>query len=42
MLKKMRRRFDVVDEHAKLLRGDLANIGQKVDARSISTKHIEL
>ena len=42
MLQKMRRRFTSSDEHAKELRGDLANIGQKVDAHAISTKHLKL
>ena len=42
MLQKMMRRFDASDEHAKELRGELANIGQKVDAHSISIKHLEL
>ena len=42
MLHKMRRRFDASDEHAKDLRGFLANIVQKVDAHSISIKHLEL
>ena len=42
MLQKMMRRFDVIDEHAKELRGDLANIGQKVDAHAVSIKNLEL
>jgi len=42
MLKKMMRRFDASDEHDKELRGDLANIGQKVDAHAISIKHLDL
>ena len=42
MLQKMMRRFDANDENAKELRGDLANIGQKVDAHAISIKHLEL
>ena len=42
MLQNMRRRFDASDEHAKDLRGDLANIGQKLDAHAISIKHLEL
>ena len=42
MLQKMRRRFDSSDEHAKELRGDLANIGQKVDAHAVSIMHLEL
>ena len=29
-------------EHTKEFRGDLANIGQKVDAHAISIKHLEL
>ena len=35
-------RFDASYEHAKELRGDLANIGKKVDARAISIKNLEL
>ena len=42
MLQKMMRRFDASDEHDKELRGDLANIGQKVDAHAISIKHLDL
>ena len=42
MLQKIMMRFDASDEHAKELRGDLVNIGQKVDAHVISTKHLEL
>ena len=42
MLQKMMRRFDANDENAKELRGDLANIGKKVDAQAISIKHLEL
>ena len=42
MLQKMMRRFDASDEHDKELRGDLANIGQKVGAHAISIKHLEL
>ena len=42
MLQKMMRRFDVSDENAKELRGDLANIGQKVDAHAVSIKHLKL
>ena len=38
----MMRRFDYSDELAKELRGDLANIGQKVDAHTLSNKHLEL
>ena len=38
----MIRRFDASDKHTKELRGDLANIGQKVDAHAISIKHLEL
>ena len=34
MLQKIMRSFDVSDEHTKELRGDLANIGQKVDAHA--------
>ena len=40
MLQKMMRRYDTSDEHAKELRGDLANIGQKVDAHAISIKKL--
>ena len=40
MLQNMRRRFDASDEHAEELRGDLANIGQKVDAHAVSIKHL--
>ncbi|XP_069154458.1 uncharacterized protein [Solanum lycopersicum] len=42
MLQKMMRRFDDSDEHDKELRGDLVNIGQKVDVHAISIKHLEL
>ncbi|TMW98728.1 hypothetical protein EJD97_003563, partial [Solanum chilense] len=42
MLQKMRRRFATSDEHSNKMRGDLANIGQKVDAHAISIKHLEL
>ena len=42
MLQKMMRHFDASDEHAKELRGDLANIGQKMDAHPVSIKHLEL
>ena len=42
MLQKMRRMFDASDEHAKDFRGDLANIGQKVDTHAILIKHLEL
>ena len=42
MLHKMMRRFDASDEHIKVLRCDLAGIGQKVDTRAISIKQIEL
>ena len=38
MLLKMMRRFDASDEHNKELRGDLANIGQKIDAHAVSIK----
>ncbi|XP_069147088.1 uncharacterized protein [Solanum lycopersicum] len=38
----MRRRFDASNEHAKELRGDLANIGQKVDAHAVSIKHLDM
>ena len=34
--------FDASDEQIKDLRGDLASIGQKVDAHAISIKQIEL
>ena len=36
------RKFDASDENSKELRSDLANIGQKVDARAVSIKHLEL
>ena len=36
------RRFDAIDEHAKELKGDLANIRQKVNAHAVSIKHLEL
>ena len=36
------RKFDASDEKDKELRGDLANIGQKVVAYAISIKHLEL
>ena len=42
MLHKTIRSFDASVENAKELRGDLANIGQKVDAHAISIKHLEL
>ena len=42
MLQKMMKWFDASDEHAKELRSDLANIGQKVDAHAISINHLEL
>ena len=42
MLQKMMRSFDATDKHAKEFRGDLANIGQKVDAHAISINHLEL
>ena len=42
MLRKMMRRFDASDEHAKQLRGYLARIGKKVDAHAVSIKHFEL
>ena len=42
MLQKMMRRFNASDVHAKELRGDKENIGQKVDAHAISIKHLEL
>lgn len=38
----MRRRFDLSDEHAKELRGDLSNIGKKFDVHVVSIKHLEL
>lgn len=40
LLEKMVKWFDASDEHAKELRGDLPNIGQKFDAHAI--KHLEL
>ena len=42
MLHKMMRRLDTSDEHIKVLRCDLANIGQDVDTHAISIKQIEL
>lgn len=42
ILQKMMRRFDANDENVKEIRGDLANIGKKVDAHAISIKHLEL
>ena len=42
MLQKMMRKFYASDENAKELRGDLANIGLKVDAHAISIKHLKL
>ena len=42
MLQKMMRRFDARDEHTKELRGDLANIGQKVDGYLVTIKHVEM
>ena len=41
MLQKMMRRFDACDKNAKELRGDLPNIGKKVDAHAVSIKHLE-
>ena len=35
ILQKMIKMLDASDEHAKELRGDLANIGQKVDAHAV-------
>ena len=40
MLQKVRRRFDASDEHTKDLRGDLANIGKKLDAHATLVKHL--
>ena len=34
-------RYDASDEHAKVYRGNLAKIGQKVDAHANSIKHLE-
>ena len=42
MLHKIMRRSNANDEHIKLLRSDLASIGQKVDTHAISIKQIEL
>ena len=42
MLQKIMRRFDASDEQTKEMRGDLANIGEKVDALAISIKYAEL
>ena len=42
MLQKMMWRFDASNKHAKELRGDLSNIGQKVDVHVVSIKHLEL
>lgn len=42
MLQNMKRKFDASDEHTKELRGDLANIRQKVDAHAVSLMHREL
>ena len=36
------RRLDASDENVKEMRGDLVNIGQKVDAYVVSIKHLEL
>ena len=36
------RRFDASDENTKELRGDLANIGPKMDAHAVLIKHLEL
>ena len=38
----MIRMFDVNVEQAKELRGDLANIGKKVDAHAVSIKNLEM
>ncbi|XP_015075494.1 uncharacterized protein LOC107019564 [Solanum pennellii] len=37
----MMRRFDTSDDHAKKMRGDLANISQKLNAHAVSIKHLE-
>ena len=42
LLQNMMRRFDASDDHTKWFRSDLASIGQKVDAHTISIKHLEL
>ena len=42
MLQKMRRKFDASDENVKEMRGDLDNIRQKVDAHTVSIKHLEI
>ena len=42
MLQKMMRSFDASDDHSKEFRGDLANIGKKVDTHAISIKHLQL
>ena len=42
MLHKMMRRFGASNENTKELRGDLVNIGIKVDAHAVSFKHLEL
>ncbi|XP_015087029.1 uncharacterized protein LOC107030165 [Solanum pennellii] len=41
-LQMINRRFDASDEHTKELRGDLANIGKKLDVHVVSIKHLEL
>ena len=42
ILLKMMRRLDTSDDHAKEIRGDLANVLQKVDAHVILIKHLDL
>ena len=36
------RRFDVIDENVKDIRGDLFGIGKKVDVHAVSIKNLEL
>uniref|UniRef100_M1DI46 Integrase core domain containing protein n=1 Tax=Solanum tuberosum TaxID=4113 RepID=M1DI46_SOLTU len=42
MMQKMMRRFGATDENVKEMRNDLSGIGQKVDAHTVSIKHLEL
>ncbi|XP_015081333.1 uncharacterized protein LOC107024936 [Solanum pennellii] len=42
MLQKMMMRFDASNENSSDMRGDLANIGQKVDVHAISIEHLKL
>uniref|UniRef100_M1DQ98 Integrase core domain containing protein n=1 Tax=Solanum tuberosum TaxID=4113 RepID=M1DQ98_SOLTU len=41
MMQKMMKKFDATDENVKEMRNDLSGIGQKVDAHSVSIKHLQ-